>query len=295
MILVSTILGSNVNMPFSIVMPLTSIENASAQTDAEPENTDDGGDDDGGDDDGGDDDGDGEEPPDFPSNEICFDGEDNDGDGLTDSEDSDCEDEGEEADGEEPPDFPSNEICFDGEDNDGDGLTDSEDSDCESPEEDPAPPPPSNYLSYENPSYGLQINYPGSWRLEEVDSDASDNLNEIVQFYPLAGYANLVDVGIVNSAGFGITLDTYLQSITNSYRDVYGAISIDDSNMQAILGGNPAYQLIFSSNDGTIKAMETGTIIGDKVYYLRYITEPSRYSGYLPDVLNMIASLRLTE
>ena len=57
---------------------------------------------------------------------VCDDGEDNDGDGILDCEDSDCDNSlvcnsnG-----------PDNEVCDDGIDNDGDSGVDCEDSDCD--------------------------------------------------------------------------------------------------------------------------------------------------------------------
>ena len=53
-------------------------------------------------------------------NEVCDDGEDNDGDGHTDCDDWDCAD--------DPA--CAETVCDDGQDNDGDGQTDCQDSDC---------------------------------------------------------------------------------------------------------------------------------------------------------------------
>jgi hypothetical protein len=208
--------------------------------------------------------------------------------------------------GDEPPDYPSPENCVNGEDDDGDGDIDEEDSDCESvevviedegqgisgtPSSSTAGSCLGNFLTYKNLLSGIQIQYPNCWRLEEVDLDAGDSLSEIAQFYPSPSNLDIVDVGVDNSAWSGLTLYECLQIVINSYRDAYGGVNIEKSQIQATLGGHPAYQLVFSSADGTLKIMETGTIIGDKVYYLRYITEPSKYSVYLPDALSMIPSL----
>jgi len=59
-----------------------------------------------------------------PAAEICDDGIDNDGDGLTDCDDPDCDS--------DTACQPVAEVCDDGIDNDGDGLTDCDDPDCDS-------------------------------------------------------------------------------------------------------------------------------------------------------------------
>jgi hypothetical protein len=39
--------------------------------------------------------------------------------------------------------------------------------------------------------------------------------------------------------------------------------------------------------------MDTGTIIGDKVYYVQYIANAPKYSDYLPAVQHIIGSLQV--
>jgi hypothetical protein len=39
--------------------------------------------------------------------------------------------------------------------------------------------------------------------------------------------------------------------------------------------------------------MDIGTIIGDKVYLLSYVTQREQYSDYLPTVQKMINSLKI--
>jgi hypothetical protein len=41
--------------------------------------------------------------------------------------------------------------------------------------------------------------------------------------------------------------------------------------------------------------MEIGTIIGDKVYYIKYIAEEEKYSNYLPTIQMMINSFEITQ
>ena len=66
-----------------------------------------------------------------------------------------------------------------------------------------------------------------------------------------------------------------------------------DSNTNSILSNRLAYNYSYTyldSNIGTLRAMEIGTIANNKVYYIQYFSEPSRYYELLPTVLGMIKS-----
>ena len=66
------------------------------------------------------------------------------------------------------------------------------------------------------------------------------------------------------------------------------------STNSSILAGKPAYTIIGTYKNpsfGLQQLMETGTIIGDKIYSVQYIADAPRYADYLPTVQWMIQSL----
>ena len=59
---------------------------------------------------------------------------------------------------------------------------------------------------------------------------------------------------------------------------------------------NLAYGLLYTDRvDGTnYKRMQIGTIIGDRIYFIKYNAEEKQYSNYLPTIQMMINSLKIT-
>jgi hypothetical protein len=70
------------------------------------------------------------------------------------------------------------------------------------------------------------------------------------------------------------------------------------STNSSILAGKPAYTIIGTYQNpsfGLQQLMETGTIIGDKVYSVQYIADAPRYADYLPTAQKMIDSLMINK
>jgi len=51
----------------------------------------------------------------------------------------------------------------------------------------------------------------------------------------------------------------------------------------------------YDLDHGTQKVLETGTVIDDKGYYIRYIADEPKYSALLPTVQNMINSFEISK
>jgi ATPase family protein associated with various cellular activities (AAA) len=70
------------------------------------------------------------------------------------------------------------------------------------------------------------------------------------------------------------------------------------SDMNTVLAGHSAYTLVgtyYDLDHGTQKVLETGTVIDDKGYYIRYIADEPKYSALLPTVKNMINSFEISK
>lgn len=91
------------------------------------------------------------------------------------------------------------------------------------------------------------------------------------------------------------SLAGYLNHVIDQYSRI-PRFSKTGSNNNAILAGSPAY-ILENSDLGPgypVKAVEVGTIIGDKAYFISYVTDPKTYSVYLPSVYAMIKSLSIS-
>jgi hypothetical protein len=156
--------------------------------------------------------------------------------------------------------------------------------------------PTSNFLTYENPTYGIKIQYPADWT---VSTNALEAYSGIVGFYsPLQ---NLTDV---LPAQVSLSVRTYSQNVS---LDEYTNITLAAVKQQGLelsessaftLAGKPGHRIIFSPPINapiTLNVMQAWTTIDDKVYLLSYNAEGSEFQNYLPIVRQMLNSLQIQQ
>ena len=157
--------------------------------------------------------------------------------------------------------------------------------------------------TYENRNYGIRIQYPSDWSLQE--STASGTPINIATFVsptvpdsdPTADVSIYLDklhnstTTLNNCAHFVAFID-----YENRPSDFHAFKLLELNTNSSILAGRSAYTLIGTyelHSSGLQKLMEVGTIIGDKAYVVRYIADAPRYADYLPTVQKMIDSLAI--
>lgn len=159
-----------------------------------------------------------------------------------------------------------------------------------------------SFLTYENPIYGISIEYPsaGTYQEPEEESSANTTIFSIVDISPPISedpnVATNFQMGIENLQS-PVSLDQYARTVVNSYRGNlnFSLISVD---LNSTLSGRPAYQIIFTdvTEDGIErKSIERGTVdeVNNRVYYVAFNTETSMYEKFLPIVRTMMNSLKL--
>lgn len=159
-----------------------------------------------------------------------------------------------------------------------------------------------SFLTYENPIYGISIEYPSAWTYQEPEEESSANttifsIEDISS--PISENPNVAtnfQMGIENLESPS-SLDQYARTVINSYRGNlnFSLISVD---LNSTLSGRPAYQIIFTdvTEDGIErKSIERGTVdeVNNRVYYVAFNTETSMYEKFLPIVRTMMNSLKL--
>ena len=157
------------------------------------------------------------------------------------------------------------------------------------------------FKTYENPTYGINIQYTSNWRVDEGDVYSDDYIIDIVSFIaPVTSdseaYSPSLSLSIdTQPPNLNENLNEYLTRITNDYGDTLEDFEVIESDTNSILAGKPAYKLVSIDVEDDIdyKSLEIGTIIGDEVYYITYDAEEEQYSNYLPTVQKMINSLEI--
>ncbi len=155
--------------------------------------------------------------------------------------------------------------------------------------------------TYENRNYGIHIQYPSDWSVQE--SKSSGELINVATFVSPTGPDSdpTADVCIYldklhNST---TTLDNYAHFVAftdyeNKPSYIHAFKLLELSTNSSTLAGKPAYTIIGTYQNpsfGLQQLMETGTIIGNKAYSVQYIADAPKYSDYLPIIQKMIDSL----
>ena len=157
----------------------------------------------------------------------------------------------------------------------------------------------SEFLTYKNGSYGVNIQYPANWNSSpgEGNDNSGDSSTDIVTFSPKDPNSSATFDVLVGNVDSGESLKQYVSdSISNDKTDLKNFTVSESSSTGNTLAGNPAYKLIYSYTDQgeNFKGLETGTILGNKVYFIQYENSPSQFDSDLPTIQKMIDSLKLT-
>ena len=158
----------------------------------------------------------------------------------------------------------------------------------------------SSLLSYENPTYGIKIQYPSNWM---ASTNQLPTYNSIIGFYsPLESLSDVLPVE------FALSITTYTNNISLDEYTKITSTALEQQGMEisestaTTLAGNPAHKITFSPGDQIaqnspveFKFMQIFTIIGNKVYSLSYNAEASKFSTHLNTIQQMLDSVKIQQ
>jgi hypothetical protein len=187
-----------------------------------------------------------------------------------------------------------------------------------------------NIKEYESSVFGLSIDYPSDWVIDEfeksIKNDETVGINNIVLFCPTTATlkstpSNQMNTNTtttlcenaeksfdiyVHNLPAGMTLEEFTNSKISSYKLELTDFKIIESNPSVTIDNNPAYKLTYTYadkiNDKKIQVMEIWTVINDdedsddlkdhvgKAYSLRYEAIPIEFPIYLNTANNTISS-----
>jgi eukaryotic-like serine/threonine-protein kinase len=140
---------------------------------------------------------------------------------------------------------------------------------------------------YENPTYGIQIQYPSDWgRLDLSFLQASADID----FYPLSdtSLAKNLKVQVNNLPFHNMTLEEYTNTQINPTEEI-----LLESNTTT-LADLPGYKIVFTNIAG-LKTMQVWTIKDDKAYIITYVAKEEDYEKDLQIAQKMIDSFEITK
>jgi hypothetical protein len=163
-----------------------------------------------------------------------------------------------------------------------------------------------NFFVYENPVYGIKIDYPAGW--DKLDFDQSNAYGLVAGFAiskeekPLSEI-NVSDFILENimlgvkgitsspSSSSPATLTAFVNEQISTYKQRLVDFQIIKLNTTSI-DNNPTYQVQYTQKDGraTFDTLQIWTISGNKIYTIIFNADPGDYPTYLPLIQKIIDS-----
>ena len=177
----------------------------------------------------------------------------------------------------------------------------------------------SNFFRYENPSYGITIQYPNDWnRIKPVTFNGHHDI-AIVEFKspsekPLQNDLATIRILVHNLTSHnmldqfttffdktdsqkillrGFILSYFTSLLTKKLPDFVFIKS--ESDEKTTLADNPAQKIVYQYRDeqDIIKAMEVLTVKGDRGFIISYTAEASKYPDFIPIIKKMMDSFEI--
>ena len=158
--------------------------------------------------------------------------------------------------------------------------------------------------TYENPGFGITIQYPSTWSGTQSRSDPFSPTNtSIVAIFeaPVENQSDLyrenLVLGVQGPIPEDITLEEYSENSLNEFRNMSDEVRILESS-SSTLAGLPAHEITFTSNlqGSNLTKSQIFTIVNNNTaYVVTFGAEESQFNKYLPAIKKMIDSIRIDQ
>jgi hypothetical protein len=171
------------------------------------------------------------------------------------------------------------------------------------------PPPVSNpisFLTYDNPTLGIKLQYPNDWTVRQYEYNPDAN-NTVVGFYSPSKTASELgnisgvsghfvpysDIFVFDSKN--MTLDKIIEGrIKRLQNDTH--FTLLESKPTTLKAGQPAYIIIYrtvAGGDELFRKIQAYAVHGNKAYLVSFTSQDASFSSYLPMVQKIISSFEI--
>ena len=158
--------------------------------------------------------------------------------------------------------------------------------------------------TYENPGFGLSIQYPSSWAGMQLRADPFAQTNTSIIAIFEAPRENLSDsyrenliLSVQGPLEDAISLEEYTQNSLNAFRTMSDRVRILESS-PSTLSGLPANEIIYTSGlqNFDLKKMQIFTIVNNSTaYVVTFGAEESQFNKYNSVIMKMVNSIRINQ
>ena len=165
----------------------------------------------------------------------------------------------------------------------------------------------SNFLTYNNPILGIQIQYPSNWSVTENTYNPEAENNTIVGFFAQSktsselgnisgvsgSFVPYLDIYVFDSKN--MSFDKIVDATVNKFRNNENFL-INESKPFAVKDNHPAHILVYDAivgGDELFRKMQVYSMFGSKIYVLSFTSQQALFSNYLPIVQKMVSSFEI--
>jgi hypothetical protein len=149
----------------------------------------------------------------------------------------------------------------------------------------------SNFLLYENPRFGMTMQYPADWEKKEYNTNPSAN-NTIAEFIgPSDSIVHTPLLSIFVYPSNGTTLEN---AIDETIKDIENT-HVNSSRLDTLDNNTKAYLLNYTidTSHAVFQKMQIWTEKSGYIYVITYTETPNRFKTYLPLVHQMLDSINI--
>ena len=176
------------------------------------------------------------------------------------------------------------------------------------------------YSLYKNAQYNFDMQYPSNWqKIEFAQGVERGGRNTVVNFLsPSEGNADkfreyfILEVGELRpQQGFAMSSPSSLSLLTeyvnhqiSAYKKLYQGFQLTESllnktsnNSSSPNDSSPSYKIVYTYDDtttGKIKLMELYLLKNNKIYFMSFHSEATKYSKFLPTIQKIVDSVHIT-
>ncbi len=166
----------------------------------------------------------------------------------------------------------------------------------------------SNIFTYVNSTFGIKMQVPSDWDLQEVGNMLNMPTVTIIRVTPAfdihksfdtdpSDGSTYLDINLQNNVR-NVSLDNLMKNTINTIKNDYNTsdFKLLYSTTSSILAGQKAYTMVYTSTYNGLKTitMDSAAIYGNRIYSATFNAEPSSYADLAQIAKKMFGSLRLT-
>lgn len=145
-------------------------------------------------------------------------------------------------------------------------------------------PASSDFLTYEDKDYGVEIDYKSDWELKESEQS-------VFAFVSPGSPQASLNLVMNDLSGQGLDLESYSQTVLSQLGQIFEDAELLESGYTT-MGSEQAYKVVYTT--GSMKFMQVWTIKDDISYILTYGSQKDAYADHLGTIQKMIDSFEIT-